>query len=95
MFPANLHKKALCVGISYKGQRGPYDVPPEDFELEGSHNDVWKVVDLLTGSFLFILLDLCYYFGEGHYGYEKENITVLLDAKDYRQPTRDNIVRSI
>ena len=49
MFPANLNKKALCVGISYKGQYGPYKVLPKDFELAGAHNDVRKIIGLLTG----------------------------------------------
>jgi len=43
-------KKALCVGISYKGQTGPYDSEPKDFELTGAHTDVAKVRELLTGE---------------------------------------------
>ncbi|KAF8531125.1 peptidase C14, caspase domain-containing protein [Gautieria morchelliformis] len=79
MFPANLHKKALCVGISYKGQRGPYGLPPKDWELEGAHNDVRKVIGLLTK----------------YYGYEEDNITVLLDAADHTPPTEKNIVSAM
>lgn len=47
MFPAGLLKKALCVGISYKGQTGPGGTAARDFELSGAHNDVWKVHELL------------------------------------------------
>ena len=55
MFPAPILKKALGIGISYKGQRGPYGVSSEEFELAGAHNDVWKVRALLTGLFLMFL----------------------------------------
>ena len=48
MFPANPLKKALCVGISYKGQTGPGGTAAKDFELSGAHNDVWKVYELLN-----------------------------------------------
>ncbi|KAF8586597.1 peptidase C14 [Ramaria rubella] len=75
MYPANPRKKALCIGISYKGQQGPYGVAPEDFELSGAHNDVQKIVDLLTEC----------------YGYNHNDITVLKDAEGYKQPTKDNI----
>ncbi|KIJ27571.1 hypothetical protein M422DRAFT_271240 [Sphaerobolus stellatus SS14] len=71
-----LRKRALLIGISYKGQpHGPYGLSPDRWELYGAHTDVEQISNLLTEL----------------YDYREENITVLMDTGNYLSPTRDNI----
>ncbi|KIJ32140.1 hypothetical protein M422DRAFT_35952 [Sphaerobolus stellatus SS14] len=75
-----LRKRALLIGISYKGQpHGPYGLSPDRWELYGAHTDVEEISKLLTGL----------------YDYREENITVLMDAANYISPTRENIRAAI
>ncbi|KAF8524406.1 caspase domain-containing protein [Hysterangium stoloniferum] len=79
MFPASPRKKALCVGVSYKGQNGPYGQSADSFQLLAVHSDVGKVRKLLIDK----------------YGYKDEHIKVLLDAERYESPTRANILTAM
>lgn len=90
-------RKALCVGVRYGALARRW--PEADMMLlEGAHLDAHAMCDLLEGKlsslrffFLFFtlltsLIDI--------YGYEKRNITLLLDDGVHKMPTRDNIVGS-
>ncbi|KAF8524407.1 peptidase C14 [Hysterangium stoloniferum] len=66
MFPASPRKKALCVGVSYKGQNGPYGHSADDFELVAAHSDVDKLAamrELVAGAEAG---DYLFFFFAGH-----------------------------
>ncbi|GJJ15120.1 hypothetical protein Clacol_009395 [Clathrus columnatus] len=71
--------KALCVGISYKGQKGPYGMPANQFELSGAHLDALRVCKLLID----------------HYDYQVEDINLLIDSPGHTPPTKENITTAM
>lgn len=63
-------RRAVLVGINYRGQNG---------ELSGCHNDVFNVKKYIMTQF----------------GYQEQNILVLVDDGRHHYPNRANIVNSL
>lgn len=80
-------KKALLIGICGTGENA----------LKGPHNDVQAMHDLLIGQYLIpppVLSNHVYLSPSPDcYGYNSNQITVLLDTPNNIQPTKVNIVR--
>ncbi|KAF8524404.1 caspase domain-containing protein [Hysterangium stoloniferum] len=72
-------KRAVCVGISYKGQSCPEDGLPLSFELPEVFHDVKTIQKLLIE----------------HYEYPAENFTILVDDGGDREPIKDNILAAM
>lgn len=97
---AHSAKKALCIGIRYTdlAQKWPKEDPP--FLLLGAHQDPMDMRDLLVGKlpkpchlYAYIYPSGCIIRGfPDVYGYEKDNIKLLLDDGIHDMPTKENIV---
>ena len=105
--PVCLQKKALLIGIQYYNsiiaQLDGEDKPPAGLggQLKGPHVDVQNMRQLLLGKAFrryhsngFNLLRSDYVFLPDCYGYNPDDITVLIDDGNPKhvQPTKENIV---